>query len=92
MEGGYISAVMTRDLMVFANPLKSIRMYDDQDARGMDFWHDVRDWLGGFPYEYATVNEVFDYLHGKCALELEYLSSCVGHGCNEFAFRRPAAR
>ncbi len=56
----------------------------------MDFLHDVRDWVGGFPYEYATAGEIFSYLHGKFDLELDYLNSHDGHGCNEFTFRRPA--
>ena len=56
---------------------------------GGDFPHDVRDWVGGFPYEYATAGEVFTYLHGKHGLELVYLNTHDGHGCNEFTFRRP---
>ena len=26
--------------------------------RGMDIWHDILDWLGGLPYEVATISEV----------------------------------
>ena len=29
-----------------------------QLSRGMDFYHDVHDWLGGYPYETAQASEV----------------------------------
>ena len=39
--------------------LESIRYIRDYRAnRGMSFWTDVRDWLGGWPYEPATPGEV----------------------------------
>ena len=37
-------------LVTRTNPLKK--------ERGMDFWFDVIDWVGGYPYEYATSKEV----------------------------------
>jgi 2-polyprenyl-6-hydroxyphenyl methylase/3-demethylubiquinone-9 3-methyltransferase len=33
--------------------------------RGMDFYHDVVDWVGGFPYEFASRQEVVDCLEKK---------------------------
>ncbi len=65
------------------------RYHSEGDRRGRDFWHNLRDWLGGFPYEYATAGEVFNYLHDKFNLQLEYLNTHDRHGCNEFTFRRP---
>ena len=88
LEYGYAGSLVLRYLLSGRNPLTVIRSYD-ADGRGMDFWHDVRDWAGGFPYEYATAGEVFTYLHGKHGLELVYLNTHDGHGCNEFTFRRP---
>ena len=61
----------------------------DGGGRGMDFWHDVRDWVGGFPYEYATAGEVFTYMRDRHGFELIYLDTHDGHVCNEFTFRRP---
>lgn len=40
---------------------KSFSMYlaeYDKNSRGMDFFHDVHDWLGGYPYESVTPAEV----------------------------------
>ncbi len=63
------------------NPLKK--------ERGMDFLVDVVDWVGGYPYEYATVDEVLD-LGIKYGLQVLRVSPAgVPTGCNEFVFTRP---
>ncbi len=87
VEYGYGGSLLLRCLLAGRNPFAVVRNYD-AGGRGMDFWHDVRDWVGGFPYEYATAGEVFNYLHGKHGLQLEYLNTHDSHVCNEFTFRR----
>ena len=58
--------------------------------RGMDFYYNVIDWVGGYPYEYASIDDVTKYLAGKgFSLGLSVLAG-VPTGCNEFAFRRMA--
>lgn len=56
--------------------------------RGMDFYYDVVDWVGGYPYEYASAAEVIEMLgrYGFSLLELH--EADVPTGCNEFVFRR----
>ena len=88
MELGYATAFLAVDAARWHNPLTTIRRYNSDDGRGMDFWHDVRDWLGGFPYEYASAGEVFMFLHQQFGFELTYLNTSYGVGCNEFTFRR----
>lgn len=57
-------------------------------ARGMNPWHDWIDWLGGYPFEVATPEAVFDFFHAN-GFRLERLATCLGkHGNNEFVFRR----
>ena len=54
--------------------------------RGMSPWHDVVDWVGGFPFEVAKPEEIFDFfrVHG---FTLTKLKTCGGGlGCNEFGF------
>jgi 2-polyprenyl-6-hydroxyphenyl methylase/3-demethylubiquinone-9 3-methyltransferase len=89
MEGGYAAAFLLKDTVGLRNPLKTVGEYSSTSGRGMDFWHDVRDWLGGFPYEYASPADVFTYLHSTYGFQLEYLNTSTGVGCNEFTFRRP---
>jgi 2-polyprenyl-3-methyl-5-hydroxy-6-metoxy-1,4-benzoquinol methylase len=56
--------------------------------RGMDFYYNVVDWVGGYPYEYASREEVVRYLEGrKFALRIS-MPSVVPTGCNEFVFAR----
>lgn len=38
------------------NPLRDVREYER--ARGMSWMHDARDWVGGYPYEFATLAEL----------------------------------
>jgi 2-polyprenyl-6-hydroxyphenyl methylase/3-demethylubiquinone-9 3-methyltransferase len=67
-------------LVTLENPRKK--------ERGMDFFHDVVDWVGGYPYEYSTTEEIcalmkslgFDCLHIRPAQ--------VPTGCNQFVFRK----
>jgi len=87
----YVSNFLARHLLTLRNPLTAIRNYGAA-RRGMDFRHDVRDWLGGFPYEYATAGDVFNYVHDKFGLQLHYLNTHDGHACNEFTLVRPFKR
>jgi 2-polyprenyl-3-methyl-5-hydroxy-6-metoxy-1,4-benzoquinol methylase len=58
--------------------------------RGMSLWHDMIDWLGGYPFEVAKPEEVFHFFRGK-GFSLEALKTCGGRlGCNEYVFRRQA--
>ncbi len=59
-----------------------------QNARGMNRWYDIIDWVGGYPYEVATVDEIFDFYRAR-GFSLETVKSGgVGLGCNEFVFER----
>jgi 2-polyprenyl-6-hydroxyphenyl methylase/3-demethylubiquinone-9 3-methyltransferase len=59
-----------------------------RERRGMSRWHDLLDWVGGYPYEYATPDEIFDFYRAR-GFELTKLKcGRVGLGCNEFVFDR----
>ena len=54
--------------------------------RGMDFGYDVVDWIGGFPYEYASIDEMVTFVT-RLGFKLERaIPARVGTGCNEFVF------
>ena len=54
----------------------------------MHRWHDLIDWVGGWPFEVARPEEVFRFLSDR-GFELVDLKTCGGNmGCNEFVFRR----
>jgi len=89
LETVYVSNFVLTRLVTLRNPLKPILDKEGTGRRGMEFMHDVRDWLGGFPYEYATAGEVFHRVHERHGFELVGLTTLEGNACNEFVFRRP---
>ena len=68
-------------------PFKSIRDYS-KNQRGMSFWQDLVDWVGGYPFEVATPGKIFDFYRER-GFQLARLQTCGGSlGCNEFVFQR----
>jgi 2-polyprenyl-6-hydroxyphenyl methylase/3-demethylubiquinone-9 3-methyltransferase len=57
-------------------------------ARGMDFFYDVVDWVGGYPYEYASRSEVLEIIEPLGFACVQFTPAQVPTGCNEFVFRR----
>jgi 2-polyprenyl-6-hydroxyphenyl methylase/3-demethylubiquinone-9 3-methyltransferase len=62
------------------NPLKM--------ERGMSFYHDVVDWIGGYPYEHRTKHEVRALLESLGFRLERSIPATVPTGCNQFVFRR----
>lgn len=56
--------------------------------RGMSFWFDVIDWVGGYPYEYASKNEVINFLKPYGFDCLKTASPRVSTGCIEYVFEK----
>ncbi len=56
----------------------------------MALWTDLRDWVGGLPYEYATADEIIAFCRDHLGFELVNLLpvSSVDTGNNQFVFRR----
>lgn len=72
------------------DPFREIREYRAK-SRGMSWIVDVRDWLGGYPYECASPDEVTSFCRDRLGLRLERLLHRPGTHNNEFLFRRPGA-
>ena len=56
--------------------------------RGMTKWRDIIDWVGGYPYEVSTPDEVFDFCKERGFKLTKLKCGNVGLGCNEFVFER----
>jgi 2-polyprenyl-3-methyl-5-hydroxy-6-metoxy-1,4-benzoquinol methylase len=56
--------------------------------RGMDFYYNVIDWVGGYPYEYASVNELIDIVSRHGFTCIKSVPAEVPTGCNEFVFTK----
>lgn len=83
MEWVYAWRNSIRGLLRGKNPLAYIRAY--KQSRGMSYWHDIRDWLGGYPMEFAGNKET--ELFGREKLGLELIHIKAGEGNTEFLFR-----
>ncbi|MEO8286215.1 MAG: methyltransferase [Chloroflexota bacterium] len=74
------------DLLRGKNPVRSYTNY--KKSRGMSRLHDLRDWLGGYPFEVASPEAVFTFYRDRSYV-LTSLKTCKGGiGCNEFVFAR----
>ena len=73
------------ELRAGRNPLKLVR---DYGSRGMTFWTDVKDWLGGWPMDFASLTETQAFCDKQLGLALVNIRT--GEGCTEYVFARPA--
>ncbi|MBC7796946.1 MAG: class I SAM-dependent methyltransferase [Pyrinomonadaceae bacterium] len=71
-------------------PLDYLRLWTNgkQEGRGMNHWRDIIDWVGGYPYEFATPEEIFDFYKKRGFGLTKLKCGGVGLGCNEFVFAK----
>lgn len=67
------------------NPVRVIRTY--KKDRGMRWLINLRDWLGGYPYEYASAAEIIAFVTARHFALLKSVPN-EGTGCSEFLFQR----
>lgn len=70
------------------NPIRAVREY--KQGRGMSVLTDVIDWVGGYPYEFATDAEIIDFCQRRLGMTLENVVRVTSLANNEFTFRAPA--
>lgn len=84
-EWSYISWKVLYMMVTLRNPIAYIKNY--QINRGMSWFRDVSDWLGGYPYEAATPGQVLDFVRCKFSFNLTKQNINCGLGISEFVFR-----
>jgi len=75
---------------------RSLRTYvaDYGQRRGMDFYHDVHDWLGGWPYESISPRQTERFMNGLGFLQVRAFArrsmelGLFGSGCDEYVYSR----
>jgi SAM-dependent methyltransferase len=72
------------------NPLPFADWRQKARDRGMSVWYDWVDWVGGWPFEVASPDQVINPMNerGFCLQRIKTVGN--GWGCNEFVFRREA--
>jgi SAM-dependent methyltransferase len=69
------------------NPLR----WNERKERGMDSYHDIVDWLGGLPYEVASVDELLAAGDARGFEPIDVLEALEG-GCSVVTLRRRVAQ
>jgi 2-polyprenyl-3-methyl-5-hydroxy-6-metoxy-1,4-benzoquinol methylase len=69
-------------------PPAAYRWNRAKSGRGMSASHDLKDWVGGYPFEVAKPEAVFNACRAK-GFQLIRLATCRGGlGCNQFVFQK----
>ena len=98
-RSAYVFAFRIGFLLTGRNFKHYLQMYHGK--RGMDFYHDVHDWMGGWPYESISPDKVKLLMNGLDFSEVRSLvsrsrllgrySGIFGSGCDEHVYRREGA-
>jgi 2-polyprenyl-6-hydroxyphenyl methylase/3-demethylubiquinone-9 3-methyltransferase len=92
-------AMLPDELKAFGRSVLALRPRDYirswteyRRRRGMNRWHDIVDWVGGYPYEYATAHDIFDFYRTRGFTLAALRCDSGGLGCNQFVFERRVER
>jgi 2-polyprenyl-6-hydroxyphenyl methylase/3-demethylubiquinone-9 3-methyltransferase len=80
---------MIKQLLRGHNPVEG--WVRSKDPRGMHRWYDWVDWIGGYPFEVAKPEEIFDFYRKRGFVLNRMLTQRGGLGCNEYVFVKNAS-
>jgi len=84
------SALRAAFTLRFGEHLRS--WVEPRPERGMSRWRDIIDWVGGYPYEVAKPEEIFDFYKARGFRLTRLQCGGVGLGCDQFVFLKEPAR
>lgn len=88
IEGASLGAAMVR-----GRPVAHARSrLNYRTLRGMSWWHDLVDWVGGYPFEVSSREQVVAFLRERGYEVVRIQSAGSKLGCNEFVFERLRTR
>jgi len=90
VKRAYVRFPALRGILIFIHtlyPFLPSRLYRALTGRltrerGMSAWYDLIDWVGGYPFEVASVKQLFDFYHSR-GFQLEKIQTTNRSGCNE---------
>lgn len=84
MDYSYGTYLLALDLLCHRKlPWTVVASY--RNSRGMDFMTDVRDWLGGLPFEFASPDEILEFMQ---KFDLSLTRIATGEANAEYLFVR----
>jgi len=89
--GAYFAGrVVLGRLARWQDPVSVAWWREKKKDRGMSMWHDLVDWAGGFPFEVAKPEDVFDFCRARGFGLLRLKTVGGGLTNNQFVFARNA--
>ena len=86
----FVARGLIKDILILhRNPFARYRQY--KHVRGMAYWTDLLDWLGGYPFEVARPEAIFDFYRTNGFELVKLRTAGIGHGNNQFVFVKCAA-
>lgn len=73
-------------LIQLQNPLPFKKWATKKQERGMSVWYDLVDWVGGYPFEVAKPDEIFEFCRDRGFTLLRMTTQGRSSSCNEFVF------
>ena len=92
LRASYIALYKLASRVIGRNFQQHVAEY--QSNRGMDFAHDVHDWMGGWPYESITPAQTAQALSAlgftpvRSFLDTRGRLGLLGSGCDEYVYRK----
>ena len=70
------------------HPRYMMNIWKEGPVRGMNRFHDLVDWYGGYPFEVAKPEEILEFYQSR-GFRIVKMKTCGGGlGCNELVFER----
>jgi 2-polyprenyl-6-hydroxyphenyl methylase/3-demethylubiquinone-9 3-methyltransferase len=90
MELAYRAIFWATELKHGRSPARFEREY--RRTRGMAFTTDLKDWLGGYPYEFSTAEKLVEFCESRCGLKTVKVNRVADTdlSLHELVFDRPA--
>ena len=86
--GAYFEARSLAGRVLRREPILASKRWRNRPVRGMSPWHDLVDWVGGYPFEVARPEQVLDFMRAR-GFNLVRMTTCAGGlGCNQFVLSR----
>lgn len=84
----YESKFALARLLSGRNPLPFADWRAKRTDRGMSVWHDWVDWVGGWPFEVSSPDDIINPLAERGFYLVRLRTVGGGWGCNEYVFRK----
>ncbi len=83
----FFMAGLLIDVARLRNPARRYREHKVK-YRGMSLIHDWKDWLGGYPYEYAKPDKIISFLKDLGYDLCKFKATTIGFGNNQYLFKK----